>query len=187
MSTLARLGTGLKTKFRRSSFTPAAYAKGLSAMGMNINQHLAAISPYFKMLQQPAPASGQILSAVYLFRHGIIHVNGHDYNEGIAPFLQKLKNLQQLKANFARRELKFLHNYSSWISQDDIGQISRHGLQQCRGLGKQFRSRYAQWLHSSRMRELPAATIWSDAARRCEESARAFGEGFAGRLQQCTP
>ena len=152
-------------------------------MDFNIAKHIAAISPYFKILQQPAvPASRTIDSAVYLFRHGIIHVNGHDYHYAIAPFLQKLRTLQESGNGKWSGRLAFLTSYSSWITEDDVGKISARGLQQSRDLGRTFRARYSAWLESKAADCSPWMDIWSDSAKRCEESARAFGQGFAGKF-----
>ena len=150
-------------------------------MDFNIAKHITAISPYFKTLQQPAtPASRKVDSAVYLFRHGIIHVNGHDYHYAIAPFLERLRTLQKNGTGKWSGRLSFLSSYSSWITEDEIGKISIRGLQQSRDLGRAFRTRYSSWLESDSARLLPWMNIWTDSAERCEESARAFGEGFAG-------
>lgn len=86
---------------------------------MELTQHLGAISPYSKFLRNPAtPASHKIDSAVYLFRHGIIHVNGHDFNDGIVPFLQKLRCLQQANCLPSQGRLGFRDRYSAWLKQE---------------------------------------------------------------------
>lgn len=146
-----------------------------TTMDFKIAKHLAAISPYSKILQQPpVPSSRMVDSAVYLFRHGIIHVNGHDYHQAIAPFLQKLRKLQQDQVDFGTGKLAFLSTYSSWITEDDVGQVSTAGLDQSLNMGRAFRTRYGDWLDSKE--------VDPDSAQRCEQSARAFQEGFTGNL-----
>lgn len=150
-------------------------------MDFSIARHLAAISPYFKILHHPAiPASHKIDSAVYLFRHGIIHVNGHDYNEGIAPFLQKLGRLQQANCLARQGRLGFLSTYATWITKRDVGKISEAGLRQSCELGRAFRVRYSAWLKQDVPDSKARMCVWSDSAERCVQSARAFAEGFTG-------
>ena len=149
-------------------------------MEFKITQHLGAISPYSKILRNPAtPASHKIDSAVYLFRHGIIHVNGHDFNDGIVPFLQKLRRLQQANCLPSQGRLGFLSTYTSWITKADIGMISSSGLSQSHELGRAFRDRYSAWRKQEMPDSMARMLVWSDAAARCVQSARAFAEGFA--------
>lgn len=157
-------------------------------MDFRIARHLAAISPYFKILHQPAvPASHHIDSAIYLFRHGIIHVSGHDYDTAIAPFLHKLLMMQQSGRVVGTGRLAFLTNYSSWITQGDVGKLSLAGLQQSRNLGEAIRTRYSAWLAEQPSASTHRLRIWTDSAERCEASAQAFGEGFSGNGGEGSP
>ena len=151
-------------------------------MEFNISRHLAAISPYSRIHHNPAiPSSKKVDSAVYLFRHGIIHVNGHDFNEGIAPFLQKLRRLQQTKTLPERGKLGFLSTYASWITKDDVGRISETGLLHSREMGMAFRKRYKAWLKQEMPNSKAHMFIWSDSAERCVRSAQAFAKGFTAK------
>ncbi|KAI9808472.1 MAG: hypothetical protein M1827_007225 [Pycnora praestabilis] len=150
-------------------------------MDFPITRHIAAISPYFNILQQPAvPFSRQISSAVYLFRHGIIHVNGHDYHSAIVPFLQKLRSYQRGGHPFVKSKLAFLSSYSSWITSNEVGKVSSKGLQQCRELGHASKIRYSAWYPHDNGQMSASLKLWTDGAARCRLSARAFGEGFKG-------
>ena len=151
-------------------------------MEFNISRHLAAISPYSRILHNPAiPSLKKVDSIVYLFRHGIIHVNGHDFNEGIFPFLQKLCRLQQTKSLPGRVKLGFLSTYASWITKDDVGRISETGLLHSRELGMAVRKRYEAWLKQETSDSKAHMFIWSDSAERCVRSAQAFAKGFTAK------
>ena len=156
----------------------------------NILQQYPLISKYSNSphpLLRAGPASRRVDSAVYLFRHGIIHVNGHDYHYAIAPFLQKLERLQQnMKDGVGTGHLAFLNSYSSWISENSIGKVSMAGLHQSRELGRAFRMRYGDWLDSKESFPESWMKIWTDAAERCEQTARAFGEGLGGKQRATT-
>lgn len=144
-----------------------------------ITRHLGAISPYFKILQQPRlPASHIVNTAVYLFRHGIIHVSEHDYRHSIEPFLKKVFDSQQLRIPFVKDTMGFLSTYSTWITDDDIGTVSTEGLEQTREMGRTFQARYQAWLGSPGAKSM---TVWADSADRCKLSAKAFAEGFSGK------
>ena len=157
-------------------------------MGFRILRHLAAISPYYKIHQQPAfPASRTIDSAVYLIRHGVICVNGHDYYSITSPFLQKLQKLQQGKNVLVPNSLNFLTNYSTWIAKDDVGRISPVGIDHCHSLGSAFRTRYSAWLDSKPSGPPLSMRIWADSTQRCVRSAQAFGEGFSGKAFSSFP
>lgn len=148
-------------------------------MEFKVARHLGAISPYSKILQNPAtPSSHKVDSAVYLFRHGIIHANGHDFNDGIVPFLHKLRRLQEANCLSSDGQLGFLSKYASWITKADVGKISNSGLSQSRELGSAFRVRYSAWLSQGMPDSKAWMFVWSDSAERCVQSARGFAEGF---------
>jgi hypothetical protein len=152
-----------------------------AALEFPVSHHLCAISPYFNILKQPAkPESHTVDSAVYLFRHGIIHVSGYDYQSAMRPFLQKIREAQKSAGSFARGPLRFLETYSSWITEDHIGKLSAEGLEQTREIGRTFRKRYETWFNGSIATTMK---IWTDSAPRCALSARAFAEGLSGN--QC--
>ena len=149
----------------------------------NGHQYLAAISPYSNIFKQPhIPASSIIIGAVYLFRHGILEVSHHDYNAYIAPFLKKIKALQEQRKPFVRGNLACLGHYRSWITAAHVGTVSKAGLQQSHDLGTAFRTRYKQWLTppSEEPKENPTLSVWTDEAARCHQSAITFADAFSG-------
>ena len=160
-------------------FIPARPQTEHKTMSFAVTEHIAAISPYFKFQTQPAHPPGlDVKGAVYLFRHGIIHVNGHDFHTGIVPFLNKLEHLKNGAKEFTRGKLAFLQNYSCRISEEDIGRVSEKGIRQCHKMGEVFSQRYADTLLA---RDSPRGLhIWTDSAARCQASAEAFGQGFEG-------
>lgn len=149
------------------------------AMSFVVTEHIAAISPYSKFRTQLSRPPGlNVKGAVYLFRHGIIHVNGHDYHTGIVPFLEKLKKLQNSGKEYTCGRLAFLQNYSCQISEEDIGRVSEEGIRQSHKMGMAFNERYADTLLAHNPSR--GLDIWTDSAARCQESAQAFGQGFKG-------
>lgn len=142
--------------------------------------HLAAISPYFNVFKQPpVPTSSKVTAAIYLFRHGIIEVSGHDYKSHIAPFLKRLDRLQSSKGPSFSGPLHFLNDYRSWITDAYVGMISPHGLSQSSDLGAAFRQRYRHLL-SNAAHGSTGITALTDAAARCRFSAVEFARSFSG-------
>lgn len=125
---------------------------GSGAMGLVVIEHITATSPYSKFQTQPTPPPGlDVKGAVYLYRHGIIHVNGHghDFDIRIISFLDKLKRLEKSGKENTRRELAFLQDYSCRIQERDISRISEKGMRQCHKMGKILSKRYADTLLES--------------------------------------
>ena len=114
-------------------------------------------------------SSHKINSAVYLFRYGTIHVNGHDFNDGIVPFLQKLRHLQQANCLPRQGRLGFLSACTIRITKADISKISSSGLSQSQELGMAFGDRYRARLEQEMpdFQLLGCLFVWSDATERC--------------------
>lgn len=146
----------------------------------SLRHHLAAISPYSDVSRHPCPPRfGQVSSAVYLFRHGILEVSYHDYTSWIAPFLRKLHFLQMRGHPIASGGLSFLSSYQSWITDAHVGMLSDQGFRESVKLGKEFHHRYSQ--HSTKTpHQKPILHVWTDQATRCRISAMAFANAFAG-------
>jgi hypothetical protein len=144
-------------------------------------RHLAAISPYFHIHQQPpTPALQATRGAVYLFRHGVLEVSQYDYAAYIAVFMAKLQE-SRARGPIGKDSLAFLNHYRTWITESHVGLVSASGINQSFQLGKTFRQRYAHWLVS----DLDASRtmqVWSDEAFRCRASAAAFATAFSGTM-----
>lgn len=143
--------------------------------------NLAAISPYFNVFRQPqTPTTLKVSAAIYLFRHGIIEVSGHDFHTYLSPFLRRLRQLQQDPELSFIGPLSFLGRYRSWITEAHVGMINGHGLRQSGDLGHAFRQRYRHLISRHSKTRMIVST---DSAARCRFSAVEFARSLSGRCQ----
>ena len=123
----------------------AVCRSSVKTMSQDPWRHLAAISPYFHIHQQPpTPALQATRGAVYLFRHGVLEVSQYDYAAYIAVFMAKLQK-SRAKGPIGKDFLAFLNHYRTWITKSHVGLVSASGMNQSFQFGKTFRQRYAHW------------------------------------------
>ncbi|KAI0642074.1 histidine phosphatase superfamily [Trametes meyenii] len=154
--------------------------KGPGGYSFNVLEHLAGIAPYFDspgVQLDPSPPIGCTATmAAYMIRHSNIYANDFDYETYLSPFLSKLANYSD-KSVFSRsRDLAFLANYSSPITNEtaQLERVTPSGLDAATAFAAVIKQAYPNLFNSS----LGEYKIWAASASRDVDTANAFIKGL---------
>ncbi|KAI9646256.1 hypothetical protein NHQ30_005696 [Ciborinia camelliae] len=148
------------------SYSPNSYS-------FNPLEHLAGTAPPFDPRDpatDPAPPQGcKVTRAAYLSRHAAIYANDFEYEEYMAPFVQKLANISVNWASIP--SLSFLSTWKVPFTLSEMEMLTRAGKLEATNLGVSVAQRY-QSLRTPKK-------IWTSTAARTVKSAQSFANGLA--------
>ncbi|KAK5135605.1 hypothetical protein LTR08_005085 [Meristemomyces frigidus] len=163
----------------------AVAASAHAKYSFNPLHHLAGVAPYFEPETpafDPAPPQGcNVTRAAYLVRHAAIYANDFDYEEYLAPFVDKVKasQLSNSSIDWSRsRTLSFLAAWTSPVSEVEEEMLTKIGQLEAFKLGVDVGERYPSFSQPGK--------VWTSTAERTVKSADSFISGLVTKVNETT-
>ena len=165
----------------QSSSSSSSSSSSNNDNGFNVLRYQGANSPYYQPgfpqpLDEAPPQGCNVTRATYLIRHTAITGQSFEYMAYIMPLVEKLGNAT---VNWsATRDLQFLHNWTSPISEGNLEMPTQSGLQTAMELGMNFSRIYSN-LRAPQV-------VWAASAMRTTQTAKVFAEGYTNGANTTT-